>query len=147
MKVDSGGVRQLVDLLPRLGGDACHGSPDVEEVTMSTSTTRVFTRSRVVALMLIALLVGGLVYLRFAPNSDTVSVPEDAKPGDLVLQPCDFKTENGSYAADCGTLVVPEKRADPQSRLIALPVTRILARSDHPGSRFSSCRAALVTQT
>jgi hypothetical protein len=28
---------------------------------------------------------------------------------------------------------VPEKRADPQSRLIALPVTRILARSDHPG--------------
>jgi hypothetical protein len=61
-------------------GDACHGSPDVEEVTMSTSTTRVFTRSRVVALMLIALLVGGLVYLRFAPNSDTVSVPGVLSP-------------------------------------------------------------------
>jgi hypothetical protein len=52
----------------------------VEEVTMSTSTTRVFALARVVALMLIALLVGGLVYLRFAPNSDTVSVPEGAKP-------------------------------------------------------------------
>ena len=42
-------------------------------------------------------------------------------------------TENGSYAADCGTLVVPENRANPQSRLIALPVTRIRARSEHPG--------------
>ena len=40
--------------------------------------------------------------------------------------------ENGDYAADCGTLVVPENRADPQSRLIALPVTRIRARSAHP---------------
>ena len=36
------------------------------------------------------------------------------------------------YRADCGTLVVPENRADPRSRLIALPVTRILARSSHP---------------
>jgi pimeloyl-ACP methyl ester carboxylesterase len=105
---------------------------DVEEVTMSASTTRMVTLSRGVALALIALLVGGLVYLRFAPDLETVSVPEGAKAGDLVLQPCDYETENGSYAADCGTLVVPEKRADPKSQLIALPVTRILARSDHP---------------
>ena len=34
--------------------------------------------------------------------------------------------------ASCGTLVVPENRADRRSRLIALPVTRILARSSHP---------------
>jgi pimeloyl-ACP methyl ester carboxylesterase len=105
---------------------------EVEEVTMSASTTRVFTLSHVVALALIALLIGGLVYLRFAPDSDTVSVPAGAKAGDLVLQPCDYETENGSYTAACGTLVVPEKRADPKSQLIALPVTRILARSDHP---------------
>ena len=105
---------------------------DVEEVTMSDSTNRMFTLSPVVALALIALLVGGLAYLRFAPDSDTVSVPEGAKAGEVVLQPCDYKTENGSYAADCGTLVVPEERADPQSQLIALPMTRILARSDHP---------------
>jgi pimeloyl-ACP methyl ester carboxylesterase len=91
-----------------------------------------FTLSRVVALALIALLVGGLVYLRFAPNSSVVSVPEGAKAGDLILQPCDYATENGSYAADCGTLVVPENRADPQPELIALPVTHIRARSDHP---------------
>jgi pimeloyl-ACP methyl ester carboxylesterase len=99
---------------------------------MSASTTRMFTLSRVVALVLVALLVGGLAYLRFAPDSDTVLVPEGARAGDLVLQACDYKTENGNYPAECGTLVVPEKRADPQSQLIALPVTRILARSDHP---------------
>ena len=52
--------------------------------------------------------------------------------GDLILDPCTYSTEDGSYAAECGTLVVPENRADPQSRLIALPVTRIKARSEHP---------------
>jgi pimeloyl-ACP methyl ester carboxylesterase len=99
---------------------------------MDGSTTRMFTLSRVLALALIALLVAGLAYLRFAPDSSTVSVPEGAKAGDLVLEPCEYTTENGNYAAECGTLVVPEKRADPQSRLIALPITRILAKSDHP---------------
>jgi pimeloyl-ACP methyl ester carboxylesterase len=48
------------------------------------------------------------------------------------MHPCTYPTENGGYRADCGTLVVPEDRADPRSRLIALPVTRILARSSHP---------------
>ena len=47
-------------------------------------------------------------------------------------RPCRYATEKGSYDADCGTLVVPENRADPHSRLIALPVTRIRARSAHP---------------
>src|SRR5215207_421890 len=100
---------------------------------MSDSTTRRFTLARVVALGLIALLVAGLTYLRFAPGSGSVSVPEGAQAGDPILEPCEYPTENGSYAADCGTLVVPENRADEQSRLIALPVTRIPARSDHPG--------------
>jgi pimeloyl-ACP methyl ester carboxylesterase len=93
--------------------------------------TRIVTPARIVALALITLLVAGLAYLRFVPGSGSVSVPEGAKPGDLILQPCDYATENGSYAADCGTLVVPENRADEQSRLIALPVTRIPARSNH----------------
>ena len=75
---------------------------------MDGSTTRMFTLSRVLALALIALLVAGLAYLRFAPDSSTVSVPEGAKAGDLVLEPCEYPTENGNYAAECGTLVVPE---------------------------------------
>ena len=62
-----------------------------------------------------------------------VSVPSGAHAGQLTLKPCTYATERGSYAADCGTLVVPENRANPDSRLIALPVTRIRARSAHPG--------------
>ena len=100
---------------------------------METPSTRIFTPGRVVALALIGLVVLGLAYLRFGRDSDAVSVPNGAVAGDLILDRCDYETENGSYEADCGTLVVPENRADPQSRLIALPVTRIRARSEHPG--------------
>ena len=69
---------------------------------------------------------------RSRPSDDAVSVPTGAQAGDLILESCDYATEDGSYAADCGTLVVPENRADPDSRLIALPVTRIKARSNDP---------------
>lgn len=100
---------------------------------MHAPTHSSFTPARIIALALIAVLVGGLAYLRFAPDSGAVSVPEGAGAGDLILEPCDYGTEDGSYAADCGTLVVPENRAEPQSRLIALPVTRIRARSADPG--------------
>jgi pimeloyl-ACP methyl ester carboxylesterase len=99
---------------------------------MDASTTRLFTLSRLIALALITLLITGLAYLRFAPDSRSLSVPQGAKAGDLILEPCEYPTENGNYAAECGTLTVPEKRVDPQSRLIALPVTRIRATSDHP---------------
>ena len=48
------------------------------------------------------------------PAGNAVSVPAGAKAGQLTLHPCHYGTEQGSYAADCGTLVVPENRADPQ---------------------------------
>ena len=60
-------------------------------------------------------------------------MPAGAHAGHLTLSRAHYATENGSYAADCGTLVVPENRHDAHSRLIALPVTRIRARSAHPG--------------
>jgi pimeloyl-ACP methyl ester carboxylesterase len=95
------------------------------------STPRAFTPARVVALVVIAAAVASLAYLRFSPD-DPVSVPSGAKAGDLSLESCSYKTEQGKYSAECGTLVVPENWADPQSRLIALPVTRIGARSANP---------------
>src|SRR5215218_3839008 len=91
-----------------------------------------FTRTRIAALALIAMVMLGLAYLKVGTAEEPVSVPKGALAGDVILDPCTYSTENGSYAADCGTLVVPENRADPQSRLIALPVTRIRARSDDP---------------
>jgi pimeloyl-ACP methyl ester carboxylesterase len=99
---------------------------------MNGPTNPMFTPARIVALALIALLAAGLAYLRFAPGGAGVSVPDGAHAGQLTLHDCSYGTEDGSYDADCGTLVVPENRADPKSRLIGLPVTRIRARSAHP---------------
>jgi pimeloyl-ACP methyl ester carboxylesterase len=102
-------------------------------VSADNKRSRTFPPGRIVALVLIGLAVLGLAYLRFGPADGSVSVPRGAQAGDLILDRCDYETENGGgYAADCGTLVVPENRADPQSRLIALPVTRIRARSEDP---------------
>ena len=92
-----------------------------------------FGRGRITGLALIALVTLALGYLHFAGGSKSVSVPAGAHAGQLTLKSCNYTTENGSSAADCGTLVVPENRHDPKSRLIALPVTRIRAHSAHPG--------------
>ncbi|MCE7980864.1 MAG: alpha/beta fold hydrolase [Caldilinea sp. CFX5] len=60
-------------------------------------------------------------------------VPEGAQAGDLVdLKPCTYPAGKIEYAADCGTLVVPENRSNPSARLIALPVIRVRALSDSP---------------
>lgn len=99
---------------------------------MKTQRTGTLTPARIIALALIALAVLGLAYLRFKPDTDAVSVPAGAKAGDLFLEAGTYETEKGDYKADIGTLVVPENRADPDSRLIALPVVRIRARSPHP---------------
>jgi pimeloyl-ACP methyl ester carboxylesterase len=103
-----------------------------EQKREGIESKRAFTPARIVALVLIALAVVGLAYLSFAPDSGAVSVPSAARAGDLILEDCEYATEDGSYAADCGTLVVHENRADSDSRLIALPVTRIRATSNQP---------------
>jgi hypothetical protein len=89
---------------------------------MDTPTTRISRPSRIVALVLIALAMLGLAYLRYGPGDRAVSVPSGAKAGDLTLESCEYATDSGSNAADCGTPVMPANRADPQSRLITLPV-------------------------
>ena len=61
-----------------------------------------------------------------------IIVPTGAKAGDLTIEPCMYEAGDVEYAADCGTLVVPENRSDPDSRLIALPVIRIRAAGSNP---------------
>jgi pimeloyl-ACP methyl ester carboxylesterase len=92
-----------------------------------------FTPARIVALAVIGVMVVGLAYVRLDGGEERVSVPDGAKSGDLTLDPCTYATEAGAMSADCGTLVVSENPADTGSRLIALPVIRIRARSQHPG--------------
>jgi pimeloyl-ACP methyl ester carboxylesterase len=74
------------------------------------------------------------VLMGFCGDSDgRVSVPEDAQAGDLILHDCTAGTRGaGNVDADCGTLVVPENHDARDSRLIALPITRIRATGSDP---------------
>jgi pimeloyl-ACP methyl ester carboxylesterase len=74
----------------------------------------------------------GLMLMACGNPAAVQTVPAGAKPGELTLAPCQFKTDDGAYHADCGTLVAPENRAKAASRLIALPVIRIRATGDNP---------------
>ena len=85
-------------------------------------------------LLIAGLFVGGLGMLGRLPwqsgdlDKAAITVPAQAQAGDLVdLQPCAYKAGDTEYPADCGTLVVPENRSGPDSRLIALPVIRVHA--------------------
>jgi pimeloyl-ACP methyl ester carboxylesterase len=93
---------------------------------------RAFTPARIAGLVVIGIVVVALGALHLSSGDDAVSVPSGAKAGDLTLHDCRYETEDGGYAADCGTLVVPENRHETGSRLIALPVTRVRARSADP---------------
>jgi pimeloyl-ACP methyl ester carboxylesterase len=99
---------------------------------MEAPRTKAFGPARIVALALLSLTTLALAYLHFSGGDNAVSVPSGAHAGQLKFHACHYATENGSYRADCGTLVVPENRYSAHSRLIAVPVTRIRARSDHP---------------
>src|SRR5512139_960912 len=80
--------------------------------------------------LLIALVLIGALLLAScgAKDAPATVVPDGAQAGDLVgLDPCTYKAGDAEYAADCGTLVVPENRSDPDSRLISLPLIRIRA--------------------
>jgi pimeloyl-ACP methyl ester carboxylesterase len=90
------------------------------------------TPERVSASIFIAIL---LVLMLAACGGKAVppTVPAGAQAGELVdLQSCTYEDDGVEYAADCGTLVVPEKRGDPSSRLIALPVIRVRATGADP---------------
>jgi pimeloyl-ACP methyl ester carboxylesterase len=87
----------------------------------------VFSAHRLAGLLLIAVVIAGLGYLRFGVAPVLVGVPAGARAGDLTLSPCTFATESGDAAGDCGTLIVLEDRVNPASRLLALPVIRIKA--------------------
>jgi pimeloyl-ACP methyl ester carboxylesterase len=91
-------------------------------------------KSRPFAIMctILALLSLALVSC-LGPKETPITVPAGAQAGDLMgLEPCTYKAGGAEYAADCGTLVVPENRADPNSRLIALPVIRVRATGSNP---------------
>jgi pimeloyl-ACP methyl ester carboxylesterase len=67
--------------------------------------------------------------------SPSLAVPPGAQADQLIgLGKCDFQPPKSKtkYAAECGTLVVPENRGKTGSRLIALPLVRIPASGPNP---------------
>ena len=70
-----------------------------------------------------------------AKETAPLTVPEGAQAGDLVgLKECEDQPSGSKakYAAECGTLVVPENWDKADSRLIALPVVRFPAGGANP---------------
>jgi len=66
-------------------------------------------------------------------KKDPITVPTGAKAGDLAgMEPCTYEAKDVEYAAECGTLVVPENRSNLESRLIALPIISVHALSENP---------------
>ena len=66
------------------------------------------------------------------PATPALVVPDGAEAGDLLLEPCTLHKGGREYAADCGRLIVPENRTDPESNLLALPVERLRATGNSP---------------
>jgi pimeloyl-ACP methyl ester carboxylesterase len=89
------------------------------------------TNHRLIALVLF----GALLLISCSAKDNPVPVVPGARAGELTgwkeceYQPADSKTK---YAAECGTLVVPENWDKVGSRLIALPVVRVLAQDTNP---------------
>ena len=69
-----------------------------------------------------------LILTACASPTVPLAVPENAKSGDVLLEPC----KDGEREADCGSLIVPENPDKADSRLIALPITRIHATGGNP---------------
>jgi len=86
--------------------------------------------SRTVAGLAIVLILTGC-----GSSEDPAPRPQPADGalvGDFDVVQCVHVAREVEYAAECGTLVVPENRDDPSSRLIALPVKRIPASGEAP---------------
>jgi len=94
--------------------------------------TTVTLKRSLIAAVIIAVL-AALITACGGQEEAPIIVPTGAQAGDLVsLEPCTYEAGDVEYAADCGTLVVPENRADPNSRLIALPLIRVRATGGNP---------------
>jgi len=94
--------------------------------------TKKYKKPKITTLLLILLLSTTSVTACSAPEVPQ-TVPEGSQAGQLAgLRPCTYESNDVEYAADCGIMVVPENRTAPNSRLLALPITRVRATGTSP---------------
>lgn len=80
-----------------------------------------------IAVLLAALLTG------CGSQQSAGQIPANAVAGDVAdWEECSYKLNKTRYQAECGDLVVPENRSDPEARLITLPVIRVRALNESP---------------
>jgi len=92
-----------------------------------------YKKLTITTLLFILLLSTTLVTACSAPEAPALTVPDGAQAGDIVgMESCTYEANDIEYAADCGTLIVPENRCDPNSGLLALPITRVRAIGTSP---------------
>jgi pimeloyl-ACP methyl ester carboxylesterase len=80
-------------------------------------------------------MVSGVVY--WNSSSDPLKklaqeVLAGGKAGDFTLQSCTLRNKGHVFQAECGTILLPENREQPEGKLIALPVVRFLSTSENP---------------
>jgi pimeloyl-ACP methyl ester carboxylesterase len=98
-------------------------------------SNRMITPQTIFVLTTMAIMTTLLVASCGGTEEVAITVPIGAQSGDLVgLEPCIYKANQVEYEADCGTLVVPENRGDPNARLIALPITHVHALGENPSA-------------
>jgi pimeloyl-ACP methyl ester carboxylesterase len=104
----------------------------LRQALLKTELETMNTTNLLIAFLLfIALLLTGCS----AQESPILELPEGAQAGDLTeLNDCQFqpKGNKAQYAAECGTLTVPENWDKADSRLITLPVVRIPSSGQDP---------------
>ena len=81
----------------------------------------------VITVIALALIAFGYILSREKPEQKSYSVPVGAQAGDLsVFESCEHQPGKRKMMAECATLTILENWDDPASRLIALPVVRLI---------------------
>ncbi|MCP4428376.1 MAG: alpha/beta hydrolase [Chloroflexi bacterium] len=89
------------------------------------------TKLKVIIFITAVFILGGIMFAWQSKKEPAATAPIGAKAGDLHTEPCTIKLDSGKYDADCGALIAPENRANSDTRLIALPITRIRATTEN----------------
>lgn len=92
-------------------------------------------KTNVLIILIVVIVLAGGVLLALPKDplkTLALDVPVDGVSGDFDLQTCTLRHKGTTYNAECGRILLPENRQDPNGKLIALPVVRFLSTGSEP---------------